>query len=196
MSAISSICVFCGSSAGVRPEYAQGARSLGIALAEKGIRLVYGGGSVGLMGILADAVLTHGGKVAGVIPQALWDREVGHKGLTELFVVPDMHTRKAKMAALSDAFVAMPGGYGTLEELFEVLTWAQLGFHQKPIGILDLEGYYAGLRSFIDSAVHEGFVRAAERQFVVFGEEPRRLLEDVLVHVQPPAPRWIREGET
>ncbi len=157
------ICVFCGSAAGTRPEYAEAAAELGTALATRGLGLVYGGASVGLMGVVADAALAAGGEVVGVIPQALVDREVAHPGLTELHVVGTMHERKARMAELSGAFVVLPGGMGTLEELFEVVTWSQLGLHAKPIVLLDVAGYWAGLAAFLDHAGAEGFVRAGHR---------------------------------
>lgn len=155
--------MFCGSAAGGRPEYVELARSLGVSLAAGGISVVYGGASVGLMGAVADAALTAGGEVIGVIPQALVDREVAHAGLTELHVVASMHERKALMAELSGAFVALPGGMGTLEELFEVFTWRQLGLHVKPIFLLDVLGYWDGLAGFLEHAEGEGFLRAGQR---------------------------------
>lgn len=157
------VCVFCGSASGARPEYAESARKLGTALAERGIGVVYGGASVGLMGAVADAALAAGGEAIGVIPQALVDREVAHEGLTDLRVVGSMHERKALMAELSDAFVALPGGMGTLEELFEIFTWRQLGLHAKPIWLLDVAGYWAGLEAFLGHAEAEGFLRAGHR---------------------------------
>jgi hypothetical protein len=170
------ICVFCGSSAGARPAYARSARALGELLASRGIDVVYGGGAVGLMGELADAALVAGGKVIGVIPDALVAMEVAHDRLTELHVVRSMHERKALMAELSDAFVALPGGLGTLEELFEVLTWAQLGLHPKPCGLVDVEGFYAPLLACLDHAVVEGFVRPENRALVLDDVDPVRLL--------------------
>lgn len=161
MSSPSRVCVFCGSAAGARPEYVAGATALGTGLADRGIGLVYGGASVGLMGAVADAALGAGGEVIGVIPQSLVDREVAHAGLSDLRVVGSMHERKALMAELSGAFVALPGGIGTFEELFEVWTWRQLGLHAKPIVLLDTAGYWAGLTAFLEHAGREGFVKAA-----------------------------------
>jgi uncharacterized protein (TIGR00730 family) len=165
------LCVFCGSRAGARPEYAEAASALGRTLAQRGIELVYGGGNVGLMGVVADACLAAGGRVTGVIPQALLEWEVGHAGLTRLEVVGSMHARKARMAELSDGFIALPGGLGTFEELFEMLTWAQLGFHAKPIALLDVGGYYAPLRQMMAAAVDAGFMKPqnAERLLVAPG---------------------------
>lgn len=160
---VSSICVFCGSRPGTNPAYALAARHMGQVLAARGIRLVYGGGRVGLMGVLADAALAAGGRVVGVIPEALLRLEVGHRALTELHVVPNMHARKRMMAELSDAFVALPGGIGTFEELFEVWTWLQLGYHAKPVGLLNVAGYYDPLLAFLDRSVAQGFVPPAQR---------------------------------
>jgi uncharacterized protein (TIGR00730 family) len=154
-----SICVYCGSSLGAKPVYAEAVRAFARSLVEAGCTLVYGGGRVGLMGALADEVLAAGGHAVGVIPELLLDKEVGHRGLSELHVVPDMHQRKKMMADLSDAFVALPGGAGTLEELFEVYTWAQLGYHAKPIGLLDIDGYYAPLVAMLMHTVREGFMQ-------------------------------------
>ena len=163
MTDIGSVCVFCGSSAGASPAYVEAAREFARESVRRRIRIVYGGASVGLMGALADAALQAGGTVVGVMPRALVDREVAHRGLTELRVVETMHERKAMMAELSDAFVALPGGLGTLEELFEVWTWGMLGLHVKPYGALNVNGYYAPLSSFLDHARDEGFIRAAQR---------------------------------
>ena len=160
---IARICVFTGSSSGTRPEYRAAAKALGATLASRGIGLVYGGAKVGLMGAVADAALAAGGEVIGVIPQALIDREIGHTGLTEQHVVGSMHERKAKMAELSDGFIALPGGAGTLEELIEVYTWSQLGMHDKPMGVLNVKGYYDGLAAMLDHAVQEGFLRGEHR---------------------------------
>lgn len=170
------LCVYCGSSAGVSPRYAQEARALGALLVERGITLVYGGGKVGLMGTIADEVMRLGGQATGVIPQALMDKEVGHKGLTALHVVKNMHERKAMMAELSDGFIAMPGGIGTLEELFEVFTWAQLRFHDKPIGILNTEGYYDALLGFVTHMVEQGFVKADQAKLLMSAPDPQALL--------------------
>ncbi len=154
-----SVCVYCGSSDGARPLYAEAARAFGRALVQADLALVYGGGKVGLMGVIADTVMAEGGRAIGVIPELLVNKEVGHNGLTELHVVPDMHHRKKMMADLSDAFVAMPGGVGTLEELFEVYTWAQLGYHQKPVAVLNIDGFYDPLIALLKHTVDEGFMR-------------------------------------
>lgn len=172
-----SICVFCGASTGNKPIYRAAAFALGNALAANGIRLVYGGGAVGLMGVVADAAMEAGGEVIGIIPQSLKDAEVGHQGLTRLEVVDGMHARKARMAELSDAFIALPGGLGTLEELFEVWTWAQLGYHQKPLGLLDVDQFYSKLSHFLDHLVDEGFVRTPHRDMLQRSESPHALLQ-------------------
>jgi uncharacterized protein (TIGR00730 family) len=161
------VCVFCGSATGLREEYRNSAQELARALSGRGIALVYGGGNVGLMGILADAMLHAGGAVIGVIPRALVAREVAHRGVTELRVVDTMHQRKAMMNDLSDAFIALPGGFGTLEEFFEILTWSQLGMHDKPCGLLNVSGYFDRLLSMLDHAVEERFVRPPHRQLVI-----------------------------
>jgi hypothetical protein len=179
------VCVFCGSNPGARPAYGEAAAGIAGALADRGIGLVYGGGAVGLMGRVADAMLARGGEVVGVIPQALVDREIGHDGVTELRVVSTMHERKALMAELSDGFVALPGGIGTLEELFEVWTWAQLGLHAKPSGLLDVEDFYAGLTGFLDHATAEAFIRAPHRAALLHDTDPGRLL-DALAAWEPP----------
>ncbi len=171
-----SICVYCGSSFGVSPRYAEQARAMGAALAARGITLVYGGGNVGLMGAIADEMLRLGGKVTGVIPQALMDKEVGHHGLTQLHIVKNMHERKALMAELSDGFIAMPGGIGTLEELFEVFTWSQLRFHDKPIGVLNTDGYYDALLGFVAHMVEQGFLRAEQAKLLMTEADPQALL--------------------
>lgn len=189
------ICVFCGSSPGLRPEYARAAREMGIALAEQGIGLVYGGGRVGLMGVVADAVMQAGGEVTGVIPEALMRREVGHAGITELRVVGSMHARKALMADLSDGFVALPGGYGTFEEFCEVITWSQLGIHPKPCGLLNAAGYYAPLLAMFDRGVAEGFIRPEHRALVLEAAEPAALIEAMRRFVPPGTEKWIRPGE-
>ena len=191
------ICVFCGSSPGARPAYAEAAAEFGRLLAAEGIGVVFGGGQVGLMGVLADAVLAEDGEVIGVIPQALMDREIGHEGITELRVVGSMHERKALMTELSDAFIALPGGAGTLEELFEVYTWAQLGLHSKPCGLLDVEGYYSGLAAFLDHAVEERFLREEHRAALMVDREPARLIER-LREFEPRAvtPKWIDREQT
>ncbi|WP_153102160.1 TIGR00730 family Rossman fold protein [Paraburkholderia hayleyella] len=182
-----SVCVYCGSATGARPLYADAARGLGQALAQAGIGLVFGGGKVGLMGVLADAALAHGGHATGVIPELLVSREVAHTGLSELLIVPDMHQRKKKMADLSDAFVAMPGGVGTLEELFEAFTWAKLGYHHKPVALLNLDGFYDPLLALLQHTVREGFMQQAWLDTLVIEHEPLALL-DRLQRYQPPAP--------
>lgn len=189
------ICVFCGSSPGARPEYAENAREMGTLLAERGIGLVYGGGKVGLMGVVADAVMAAGGEAIGVIPEALLRREVGHEALTELHVVSSMHERKARMADLSDGFIAMPGGYGTFEEFCEVLTWSQLGIHPKPCGVLNVSRYYSPLMAMFDHAVTEGFVRASHRALVLEATRPADLLEKMAAFTPPTTEKWIRPGE-
>src|SRR5215813_14615637 len=171
------ICIFCGSRTGTRPEYAETARTMGRALVRRGIGLVYGGGCVGLMGIVADAVMGGGGEVIGVIPEALVTRELAHGDITQLIIVHSMHQRKAKMAELSDAFIAMPGGYGTFEEFCEIITWAQLGLHRKPCAILNVEGYYDPLLALFDRAVTEGFVYPSNRRLVIQETDPGRLLD-------------------
>ncbi|MCB1909432.1 MAG: TIGR00730 family Rossman fold protein [Rhodocyclaceae bacterium] len=177
MAAFARICVFCGSRAGVRDAYRDSAGALGRLLATRGIELVYGGGKVGLMGIAADACLAAGGRVTGVIPEALMKWEVGHEGLTRLEVVDSMHTRKARMAELSDGFIALPGGLGTFEDLFEILTWAQLGFHRKPTGVLDVGDYYRPLVTMLDGAVAEGFMKPENRGLLLHADSPDALLQ-------------------
>jgi hypothetical protein len=185
------IAVFCGASTGRDPRHVAGARRLGSALADRGIGLVYGGGSVGLLGAIADAMLERGGEVIGVIPRTLWEREVGHRGLTELHIVETMHERKAMMAELADAFVALPGGLGTLEELFEAWTWSQLGLHRKPCAILDASGYYDDLVSFLDKAVAAGFVDATYRAMLIVERDPAALFERLASYAPPSVSRWI-----
>jgi uncharacterized protein (TIGR00730 family) len=191
------ICVFCGSAAGVRPAYADAARELGRELARRGLGLVYGGGSVGLMGVLADTVLVEGGEVIGVIPGPLATRELAHAGLTKLHVVASMHERKATMARLSDGFVALPGGLGTLEETLEVLTWAQLGIHRKPVGVLDVEGYWSGLERMLAHAVGEGFVRPEYAALLLRGTSASELLDHFTAWRAPAIPRaWLDASQT
>jgi uncharacterized protein (TIGR00730 family) len=195
MSETRRVCVFCGSNTGTHPSYRSAAAAMGRTLVRRGKGLVYGGGRVGLMGIIADAVLEAGGEVTGIIPDSLAVKEIRHDGLTELVVVPNMHARKAKMAELSDAFVAMPGGYGTLEELFEVVTWAQLGLHDKPVALLNVGGYFDGLLGCIDSAVAEGFIRPEHRRLLMSGSEPDALL-DALDRFEPVVQeKWIKRAE-
>jgi uncharacterized protein (TIGR00730 family) len=191
------ICVFCGSSPGARPAYAEAAAEMGRLLAAEGIGLVYGGAQAGLMGVLADSVLAEDGEIIGVIPQALVDREIGHSGVADLRVVGSMHERKALMADLADAFVALPGGLGTLEELFEVYTWAQLGLHRKPCGLLDVEDYYAGIVEFLGHAAEERFLPEQHRAMLMVEREPRALLER-LRRWEPATvqPKWLDRDET
>jgi uncharacterized protein (TIGR00730 family) len=185
------LCVFSGSSPGGHPDYAAATAGLGRALAEAGIGVVYGGASVGLMGVVADAALAAGGEVVGVIPRALVDREIAHPGLSELHVVGSMHERKALMADLSDGFVALPGGTGTLDELFEVFTWGQLGLHAKPLGLLDVRGYYAQLVAFLDHAVQERFVAAEHRDMLVMEDDAAALLEAFRRWRAPVRSKWL-----
>lgn len=187
MSEIRRVCVYCGSRPGLRPSYAHAARQLGARLAAEGVGLVTGGGSVGLMGVVADAVLDAGGEAIGVIPRALADREVGHDGLTRLHVTETMHERKAAMATLADAFVALPGGLGTLEEIAEALTWAGLGIHAKPCALLDVDGYYAPLVGWLDHAVDQGFVSAEARAGLVVATDADVLVDRLLAAPEPPA---------
>jgi uncharacterized protein (TIGR00730 family) len=190
------ICVFCGSSPGHDPRYLEAARLMGRALAERGLGLVYGGGSVGLMGAVADAALAAGGQVTGVIPQVLQIRELAHGGLTALHVVGSMHERKALMAELSDGFVALPGGMGTLEELSEVLTWAQLGLHARPVGLLDVAGYYQPLIRFFDQAVEAGFLRPAHRRLLLSGDQPAAILDALAAWRGPAQERVIDKASS
>ena len=190
------VCVFCGSSVGNQPAYREAAEALGALLAGRGIGLVYGGGNVGLMGVIADAVMAKGGQAIGVIPQSLADREIAATGITELRVVDSMHTRKAMMADLSDAFIAMPGGVGTFEEFFEVVTWTQLGLHRKPCGLLNVNGFYAPLAAFIDQATNEGFIRAEHRAAIILDSNPARLLDTLGTIELPRVPKWIDRTET
>lgn len=185
------VCVFCGANVGRNGRYVEVARQLGRSLARRGIGLVYGGGSVGLMGTLADAVLEAGGEAIGVIPRALQLREIAHNGLTRLHVVTSMHERKAKMAELSEGFVALPGGMGTLEELAEIITWAQLGLHAHPCGVLDVDGYYEPLIAFFDRAVTEGFVRPDHRRIVLRAQDPDALLDQFLAYRPPAVEKWV-----
>lgn len=178
-----SLCVYCGSSFGVSTVYSDAARLLASEMVDQGISLVYGGGKVGLMGVIADEVLRLGGAATGVIPQTLLDKEVGHHGLTELHVVQNMHERKALMAELADGFVALPGGIGTLEELFEILTWSQLGFHQKPVGVLNVEGFYDGLIAFLRMQVAQGFVKQQQAALLLHETTAAALIERMQHHV-------------
>ncbi|WP_417669370.1 TIGR00730 family Rossman fold protein [Roseibium sp.] len=191
-----SICVFCGSSFGSNPIYTHAARDVGHMIAERGITLVYGGAKVGLMGTVADAALDAGGEVIGVLPISLQEKELAHEGLSELHVVGSMHERKALMAERSDAFLALPGGAGTLEELFEVWTWGQLGLHRKPCGFLNTGGFYDKLLSFLDFQTEEGFMKPVMRSMVRAADTPADLLA-MFESYQPPAtPKWIKKDET
>ena len=194
MSDIHRVCVFCGSSCGTNPAYRDAAENLGQLLAQRGIGLVYGGGCIGLMGAMADAALAAGGEVIGVIPESLMRREVGHRGLTKLHVVQTMHQRKALMADLADAFIALPGGYGTLEEFCEIVTWSQLGIQQKPCGLLNVENYWDGLLAMLEHAVNEGFLRAENRVLVLVASTPEEMLERLLEWEPPPhVEKWLDE---
>ena len=186
-----SVCVFCGANLGSDPGVVLAAKGVGSAIAESGRTLVYGGAKVGLMGALADAALAAGGTVLGVSPQALVDKEVAHQGLTELPVVTSMHERKMRMAELAEGFIAMPGGLGTLEEFFEVWTWAQLGFHQKPLGMFGPSSFFAPLLAYLDSLVAQKFVRPEHRQMVMLDEEPRALLERLTAYQPSTLSKWI-----
>lgn len=190
-------CVFCGSSVGARPAYAAAAQELGELMARRGIGLVFGGGRIGLMGTIADAVLAHGGEAIGVIPGGLMRREIGHPGVTKLHVVNTMHQRKALMADLSDAFIALPGGYGTLEEFAEIVTWSQLGIQRKPCALLNVEGYWDGLLALVDHAVREDFVRPENRQLILVGRNPAEVL-DQITSWKPPmhAEEWLDKART
>jgi hypothetical protein len=188
--------VFCGSSAGNGVAYTETTRRFGETLAARGLGLVYGGGHVGLMGVLADAVLRGGGEVIGVIPQALVDRELAHERLTELHVVTTMHQRKALMADLADGFVALPGGFGTADELLEILTWAQLGLHAKPVGLLEINGYFTSLLAWLDHCVDEGFLRPVHRRLLLSASGPDELLTLLMGHTAPPTvPKWIDRAD-
>lgn len=190
------VCVFCGSKAGKGEHYRQAAAQLGRLLADNGHTLVFGGGSVGLMGVLADAVLEANGHVIGVIPKRLATKELLHPGVPDMRQVDDMHARKALMAELSDAFIALPGGYGTLEEFFEIVTWAQLGIHRKPIGLLNVAGYFDPLVTLIDHAVEEGFIKPKHRGLIVVESRPDALLKQLTVHHMPRVRQWLGPDAT
>jgi uncharacterized protein (TIGR00730 family) len=194
--ALRRVCVFCGSSSGRDPRFAAAARELGQALALRSCDLVYGGGQVGLMGVLADAVLAAGGRVIGVIPEMLATRELLHSGATEMHVVESMHARKALMALRADAFVALPGGFGTFEETLEMITWGQLGIHQKPLGLLDVLDFYRPLVEFIDHAIEAGFIRPEQRDLFVTASSAGPLLDRLQTHKLPVVRKWIRPDET
>ena len=190
------VCVFCAANPGVDPIYVQRAAAMGELLARSGRRIVYGGGRTGLMGALADAALAAGGEVIGIMPRHLVEREVAHTGLSELHVVDSMHQRKALLAELSDGFLAMPGGLGTLEELFEIWTWGQLGLHQKPYGLFEVAGFYSGLLAFLDHAVTAGFIRREYRELLVVDSDPEALLARMESARLPTLPRWMERAET
>lgn len=189
------LCVFCGSSRGSDPRHAEAAAGLGRLLAARGIGLVFGGGSVGLMGVVADAVLAGGGEAIGVIPHGLAARELAHRGVPDMRVVPTMHARKALMAELADGFVALPGGMGTFDELFEIVTWAQLGIHRKPVGVLDVAGYYEPLVALLDHAAAAGFVSAQGRAIVIVETQAPRLLDRMAACAPPEVLQWITPRE-
>jgi uncharacterized protein (TIGR00730 family) len=193
---LQSVCVFCGSSQGLDPAYTEAARSLGRTLAEANIRLVFGGGHVGLMGAVSNAALEAGGEVIGVIPRSLVERELAHAGLTDLRIVGSMHERKAMMSDLSEGFITLPGGTGTLEEFFEVLTWAQLGEHEKPCGLLNVAGYYDPLLAVFDHMIDKGFLSESNRALVLVESEPERLLWGIERYQPPKTAKWIDRSET
>ncbi|MBA3874771.1 MAG: TIGR00730 family Rossman fold protein [Anaerolineae bacterium] len=187
------VCIFCGSYQGSKPIYMESAHQMG--LAQRGLGLVYGGGRVGLMGAVADGTIAGNGTVVGVIPQSLVDRELAHKGLSEIHVVTSMHERKAMMAEIADAFVAMPGGFGTLDELFEIITWAQLGFHHKPIALLNIDGYFNPMLVFIEHMAVEGFIKPADRSAVLVRNEVDTLLDALLSYQPPQLEKWLKKPE-
>ncbi|MVW71431.1 TIGR00730 family Rossman fold protein [Bordetella sp. 15P40C-2] len=192
---IKNLCVYCGSNAGNRPDYIEAARALAREMVRRDIGLVYGGASVGIMGAVADAVLAEGGRAVGIIPESLMRKEIGHRELTELHIVGSMHERKTMMAERSDGFIALPGGAGTLEELFETWTWAQLGMHQKPCGMLNIAGYYDQLAGFLDHAVQESFIRAEHRAMLIVEQQPSALLDRYAAYTPPTVSKWIDQGE-
>jgi len=194
VSEIRRLAVFCGSNPGARPEYVEGARALGRLLCQRRVGVVYGGSSVGLMAALAETVLEEGGDIIGVIPKMLVEREVAHRALSDLRIVDSMHERKALMAELSDGFVALPGGIGTLEEFFEIWTWAQLGVHDKPCGLLNIAGYFDPLLEFLDRAVAEKFVRDVHRSMVIVESEPQALLRRFESYIAPKVVKWVNVG--
>lgn len=189
------ICVFCGSYPGNNPLYMTSARQMGAAIARRGLGLVYGGGHVGLMGAVADGALQAGGRAVGVIPQTLVDKELAHRSLTELRVVTSMHQRKAMMAEIADGFIALPGGFGTLDELFEIITWAQLGFHRKPIGLLNVDNYFDPLLTFINHIAQEGFISPEHRSAVAVADEADALLNTLLTAEPPQLEKWLKKPD-
>jgi uncharacterized protein (TIGR00730 family) len=196
MTDLRSVTVYCGSNSGGDPAYAEATRSLARLLVGSGVRIVYGGASLGLMGVLADTAMEAGGEVIGVMPQALIEREIGHRGLRDLRVVGSMHERKALMAELADGFIALPGGIGTLEELIEIYTWSQLGIHRKPMGVLNVNGYYDALATFLDDAVEARFLPAQHREVLIFEPDPEALLARMAGAEPPTASKWLTEAET
>jgi uncharacterized protein (TIGR00730 family) len=189
------ICVYLGSSPGRSPVYREAAERVGALLAQRGIGLVYGGGTVGLMGVVADAVCAAGGEVIGVIPEALRAREHDHQGITQLHVVQTMHERKAMMAKLSDGFITLPGGIGTFEEMFEAWCWSQLGYHEKPVGLLDVNGFYSGLRGFIDNVVEEGFLQPRHRAMLLVESDPELLIDRIIGYQPPKTEHWLGDKD-
>ena len=189
------ICVFCGSKIGSNTDFRYAAETLGREIVRRGLGLVYGGGSVGLMGVIADVVLESGGEVIGVIPEPLATKELMHPEVSQMIVVPNMHARKSRMAELSDLFIAMPGGYGTLEELFEVISWAQLGIHFKPIGLLNTAGYFDPLMGFIDHAITQDFIKSKYRELFVITDQPEALLDELVQYEFPEVRQWIRSEQ-
>ncbi len=196
VTAIKQVCVFCGSKTGTRPVYREAAESLGRAMVARELGLVYGGGSVGLMGVLADAVLGAGGSVVGVIPERLATTELLHAGVRTMHVTTSMHARKSRMDELADAFIAMPGGFGTFEELLEMITWSQLGIHRKPVGLLNVAGYFDRLIQFFDHAIAEGFIRPKHRQLFVIASDPAELLDLLARHRPPVEPKFVSLAES
>jgi uncharacterized protein (TIGR00730 family) len=196
MNELRSVTVYCGSSPGADPAFADAARTLARLLADADMRIVCGGAQLGLMGILADTAMEAGGEVIGVMPRALVDREIGHTGLSDLRVVGSMHERKALMAELADAFIALPGGIGTLEELIEIYTWSQLGLHRKPLGVLNVNGYYDALDAFLDHAVEQRFLRAQQREVLISDADPETLLARLAGAEPPPLAKWLTRAET
>jgi len=192
---VKKICVYCGSSPGDNAVYTQVAKELASEFCNRGITLVFGGGAVGIMGVIADAVIERGGDVIGVIPKSLAIKEVAHENLTKLHVVPSMHERKAMMAELADGFIALPGGWGTLEEIFEMLTWAQLGFHEKPCGLLNVEGYYDNLVAFLENSFTHKFVKELYRPLLMTSDRPVKLLEQFATYQAPKVRKWVSEDE-
>lgn len=195
MSALASVCVFCGSSPGADPAFEAAARATGEAIARRGLALVYGGAKVGLMGAVADAALAAGGEVFGVLPRGLAAKELAHTGLTRLEVVASMHERKARMAELSDGFLSLPGGIGTLEEIFEVWTWGQLGFHAKPAGFLNVAGFYDPLRAFLNHMTDQAFLKTTHRDMAIFGETPDALLDAFAAYRPPAVDKWMEREQ-